>query len=309
MSRCFSALLRYVLTGFVATALLSASLVAAPATQQQVGVGRSDQSLLWQVSRSGQLVGYLFGTMHSEDERVLAVAQPINAKVEQMKCLALEMELSQENSLTVAQAMFFDDGRRLSQVVKPEIFTQLVELLATDHGIDVTQADVMKPWAAMMVLSIPKPKTGIFLDLSLYLHAQQNRFAIFGLESAQEQIAVMDSMSLAEQVVLLESVLRDYQHMPEMFEKLAVAYMQQDLDAMETLYQEYTRGAEKQVVDKLTERLLVARNRHMAERLRDIYSKHQCVAAVGALHLPGELGVINKLREYGFDVQPMKLTF
>ena len=267
-----------------------------------------EHGLFWQITKAGKRVGYLFGTMHTEDARVLAIGQQVQPKVEDVKCLAIELELNQESSMKVAQAMFFNDGQQLPQIVSKETFAKLAQLLARDYALSSEQALAMKPWAAMMMLSMPKSQTGMFLDRALYLEAVSKQFKVFSLETPEEQIAVMDEMSLEDQVSLLEDVLVHYEKMPEMFEQLAIAYLQQDLAAMQNLYRQYTQGADRRLIDKLTERLLTTRNERMIKRMIKIYADHQCIVAVGALHLPGDVGLLNLLRKYGYGTTPLKLN-
>jgi hypothetical protein len=96
--------------------------------------------------------------------------------------------------------------------------------------------------------------------------------------------------------------------MPEMFEQLVEAYLTQDLAGMEKLYQEYTQDNDVKLVEELTERLLNARNKLMVARMASLFAEHACFAAVGALHLPGEKGLVNKLRRAGFKITPVLLV-
>ena len=43
----------------------------------------------------------------------------------------------------------------------------------------------------------------------------------------------------------------------------------------------------------------------MAERMDKIIQEQKTFMAVGALHLPGENGVIELLRKYGYQVRPV----
>ena len=265
--------------------------------------------LLWALSKQGQETSYLFGTMHAEDERILAALDHVTPKVNEVQCLALELDLNPTVAALVLQAMVFNDGRQLKDVLDVDFFEQLVAVMQKEYGLGEMQLNAMKPWAVMMTLSAPKPKTGMFLDRALYLEAVKNNHRIVGLETPSEQISVMDDMSLSNQVALLETTLANFDQMPEMFEKLVDAYITQDLAKMEWLYEEYTKDNEVQIVKELTERLLNTRNELMAERMAGLLDEQACFVAVGALHLPGEQGLIKKMQQFGYSVKPVTIDF
>jgi len=52
--------------------------------------------------------------------------------------------------------------------------------------------------------------------------------------------------------------------------------------------------------------LIENRNEIMAERIADFIKKQSVFAAVGALHLPGASGVIERLRRKGFVVEAVR---
>lgn len=267
----------------------------------------AEEGLLWRVSKQGQVAGYLFGTMHSEDERIIAVLDHIEPKVAETQCLALELDLSPAVAAKVSKAMFFAPGNNLKRHVAPELYETVADIMLSVYGFARMQTNTMKPWALMMTLSIPKPETGMFLDRLLYLSAIKNNYRIHGLETPEEQIAVFDDMAMEDQVALLRTTVDSYEQMPEMFEQMVETYLSQDLSHMEKLYDEYTKGNDAALIEKLTERLLNIRNDLMTTRMHSLFQEQPCFVAVGALHLPGEQGLIRKLKQQNYDIQPVKL--
>jgi len=269
----------------------------------------SEKALLWRISYPGKEDSYLLGTMHSEDKRILALVDEVSAKITQTNCLALELDLNPTNTARVMQAMFFNDGRKLQQFLTKESYAALIALLTSKLGLGELQINAMKPWAVMMLLSVPMPETGDFLDKVLYLYAIENNIRVVGLETPEEQIAVMDEMSIADQVALMETSFDTYDQMPEMFERLVGAYLSQDLQIMEALYDEYTSDSEEALVEALTKRLLNKRNDLMATRMTALFQEQACFTAVGALHLPGEQGLLNLFRSQGYKIEAVALKF
>ena len=89
-----------------------------------------------------------------------------------------------------------------------------------------------KPWAVVTLLSLPPSEKGEFLDLVLYKAAVEARKEVKGLETMEEQLAVFDDLSEADQIALLRETLDSRDQMPAMFEDLIQAYLAQDLDAL-----------------------------------------------------------------------------
>ena len=52
-----------------------------------------------------------------------------------------------------------------------------------------------------------------------------------------------------------------------------------------------------------------ARNERMIETLLPFLGEDQVFVAVGALHLPGEKGLVRLLRKNGFELEPLPLPF
>ncbi len=266
-------------------------------------------ALLWRIRQHGETEGYLLGTVHSEDQRVLALVEHVTDKIAATNCLALELDLNPLNAAKVMQAMFFTDGQTLAQFLTKETYLRLTTLLSTKLGLAAPQINAMKPWAVMMLLSAPMPESGHFLDKALYLFAIENNIRVVGLETPEEQVAVMDEMSIVDQVALMETALESYEQMPKMFERLIDAYLAQSLSTMESLYETFTRENDTALVEVLTERLLDTRNALMVARMVSLFKEQTCFCAVGALHLPGEHGLLNRLRKLGYRVEPVDLVF
>ena len=51
--------------------------------------------------------------------------------------------------------------------------------------------------------------------------------------------------------------------------------------------------------------MIYNRNQNMADRLADFAAQHAICAAVGAGHLSGKRGVLNLLKQKGFELKPI----
>ncbi len=286
-----------------------AAVVAAPvqslpesASAKQRAGSVFEHGLLWRVEKSGLAPSYVFGTIHSEDQRVLSSLSHVTQALDSAQRLALEMDLNAAATGFVLQAMVFSDGRTLPSVVGKALFERTAAA-ARDHGLTAQQIVVFKPWAITTLLSMPKATTGVFMDKVLYDEAREQGKRVFGLETPEEQVAVLDGIAMKDQVRLLEDTLAHYHRMPEMFEKLINAYLTRDLGSMEALYDKYMSDSSERLTELLRERLLVERNQRMVTRMMPLLEQGNTFVAIGSLHLPGEQGILRLLVGQGFRVE------
>lgn len=269
---------------------------AAPALAQQ--------GLLWKIEGQGAAASYLLGTIHSEDPRVLQVAQAVTPQFDNASSFTAEIDLNLSDPFTAAMSMMLQDGKELPTLIGKERYAKCVTLLA-DYGVPEMMARQLKPWAVMAQLSMPKAVTGEFLDRVLYERAVQRGKAVYGLETYAEQIAVFDSLSLEQQIALLDEAVENYPNLAKQLQTLIILYLRRDLLTLQHYSEELNKTKQSAALDQLTQRLLIDRNKRMAERMQMRLREGNAFIAVGALHLPGEQGILQELSKRGYRVTPV----
>jgi len=283
------------LGAFCLVILVCQALRAAPSTGPAHG-------LLWEVSRPGAAPAYLFGTIHSEDPAVIALAPAAEHAFTASRQVVLEVNLDADAVAAGAAAMLMTDGRRLPELVGGDLFAQAVAALRT-RGIPEAVAERMKPWAAATALSMPAPETGRVLDVVLFERAQQAGKTLHGLETIDEQLAVFDRLSLDDQVALLRDAVDQFAELDANLAELLAAYKRQDLAAMLSINESALASGDPRLAQELQRRLIVDRNRRMAERMEPYLRRGGAFIAVGALHLAGEQGLVRLLERRGYTVK------
>jgi uncharacterized protein YbaP (TraB family) len=136
------------------------------------------------------------------------------------------------------------------------------------------------------------------IDVRLQRMAEGKGLKIKPLETIKEQMAAIDAIGLKEQAkMLLESI---DQEEDEMMDEIKRCYAKANLSCIESVYNEnkFDEGAEGS--------LIIERNQTMVKRLTTMINKGETVfCAVGALHLPGEKGLIYLLEAAGYTVEPI----
>jgi uncharacterized protein YbaP (TraB family) len=215
----------------------------------------------------------------------------------------MEMLLDLSTMAHLTQYMIYTDGQNLQTVLGEELFTQVSPLMAA-HGVPEQALMIFKPWAVFLTLNTPKPQSGKFLDLMLYEIAQQQGKTVCGLETPEAQIGVFEKLSTEDQIILLRETVTNYPSLQRLFEQLITLYLERDLAGIVALNEAMmpTSPDAKRASEALLGHLLINRNLQMVERMIQQLQGGTTFVAVGALHLPGQKGLLQLLQDRGYTV-------
>ena len=258
------------------------------------------KGLLWKIEAGGLQPSYLFGTIHSDDPRVTKLPKAVEQAFDRSGSFTMELIADGAGIVAMAEAMFFNDGRTLESVLGKALYAETRAALS-EQGLPTRGIEKKKPWAIIMALSTPRPKSGLFLDLALQVKATLQAKPTYGLESMQEQIAVFNDMPMPDQVKLLKETLRIHRQIKEQLEELIQAYLARDLAHLMTIVHKF-KPDDDRVYRAMIDRLLTKRNKIMAERMKTRLQEGNAFIAIGAGHLPGKQGVLHLLELSGYRV-------
>ncbi|MGB0713329.1 MAG: TraB/GumN family protein [Gammaproteobacteria bacterium] len=271
-----------------------------------VGSAWGGNDLLWRIDDAqGQHLGWLMGTIHSDDERVLDLPAPVLDALESSRTYVWELRDENMDPTLMLMAMMLPGGGKLVDLIG-EADMQRVRSVLERHGYPALVADHMKPAMAALLMSYPPPRNGLFLDLKLKQLAQARGLSTTGLEEVAEQLGIFDALSGEESVRFLRATLNELEAQPEWMERLHRAYLARDLDALaELALANSGLGDYPDLEAKLFDLVLHRRNRLMAERLQPLLKQGDVFVAVGALHLAGDGGLVDRLRDAGYELSPV----
>ena len=264
--------------------------------------GAAGQGLIYSVSRDGGPQSYLVGTMHSEDQRVTGLLDQFGPLIERVEVVVVEMVPDAVTLLAVGAATLLPADQSLRGLIGDDRFGALTEA-ASQLGLPSDILNRLKPWAAAVTLGMPVSRTGRFLDMEIYLHALALQRRVVGLETAAEQLAVFDGMTLAVQLVLLEEMVKNAQQVPKQLEELTAVYLEGDLESIDQVARAQYDGMPAPVARWFDEQLLDRRNARMLTRLPALLDNTSVLVAVGAMHLAGDTGLVAGLRRLGYRVE------
>ncbi len=259
----------------------------------------ADTGLFWKLESPTGVTSYLFGTMHSDDNRVADITPNTIEAIKAVDTFVMEVAENRDPSLFMLKS-----GSLASQLTNDEF--EKVRELADFHTMHLGAALQMKPWLLAVVFDLPKPQTPFAQDNMLMTKAEENLKDVVGIEKPQEHFGVMDDFSLEEQMVMLRAVLKRTQEQKEAdFERLMQAYLDGNISKIVSLDEQVTGGMlPKALWAKMKERLLDRRNKVMTERALKLAGEKPVFIAVGASHLAGEEGLIAAFKKAGYKLTP-----
>jgi len=257
------------------------------------------QGLLWKISKKEKDPSYLFGTIHISDKDVTTLPDVVDKALHESEQFVMEALPDAEQMLLFSRMMFFHDGQQLSELVDTSIYKKTKSILSAYHlGPDAVS--IMKPWAAFLLMNYP-PDAGDPLDLVLLSLAKQNGATVSGLESLKEQADIFSDLKMSDQVKLLTDTVCHYDVIEEDFIAMKSFYLKRDLGGLYNYTQRYSMSKEP-VYEKLMTKLIVDRNKIMAERMQPMLDKGKSFIAIGAMHLTGAEGVLSLLEKQGYSL-------
>ncbi len=261
----------------------------------------TEKGLFWKLESPKGVVSYLFGTMHTDDNRVADISPNVVTAIKSVDTFVVEAGENRDPSV-----MLLKEGNLASQLTDAE-FDQVREL-ADFHVMHMGVAMQMKPWLLAVIFDLPKPQTPFNLDNLLMTKAEDLGKNVVGIESAEEHFGVMDDFTMEEQMVMLRAVLK---RTPEQkvvdFESLMTLYLTGDSDKITALNEKITAGMlPADLWAKIKDRLLDKRSVLMAERAIPLANEKPVFIAVGASHLAGDIGLLSAFKKAGYKLSALQ---
>ncbi len=260
--------------------------------------------LLWEITGNGSAdTSYLFGTIHIRDKRVFDLGDSTYYAIAHTKALYGELNLQDKTEMKQhASELLMPAGTSLQAMLSAEDY-KLVKKYCKKHiGVYALLINKIKPIYLSAVVSegLLKKEEKKPLDLYLQDYAAKRGNAIGGIETFEEQLAVIDLLPLQEQADMLVEQIKHIDEEKVLMEQMLQFYLNESLDSLEILVQEDTLSQE------FNEAILDARNLVMLARMETQMKREPTFFAVGAAHLAGEKGLVILLRKQGYTVRPVK---
>jgi uncharacterized protein YbaP (TraB family) len=249
---------------------------------------------------SGEIEGWLFGTIHSLPDETQWRTDALDDVVQQARVLVVEVaNLGSGSEIT-------DNFNRLAQGSQRSYLRERVEpadraalaRLVEASGTSERDFYHLDTWAAALALARSYGVGDTENGVDRALLDEFSGKSVIELEGAVFQFTLFDRLPEAEQRDLLKAVVEDSRGGKEQALTRVAAWRAGDMAAME---RETQQGL---LADReLRKVLLVDRNLAWADRIEALLlSQPPVLVAVGAAHLPGQDGLIALLERRGYTV-------
>jgi uncharacterized protein len=271
------------------------------------------EGLLWRIEKPGVPPSYLFGTMHSTDDSAVEVARRAAGEIEGAKVVATELggpmdpvEKANIGAATLARALDRDHDT-FEGPVAPEDRDRIEKFLA-GRGYPNEFSHHLKLWFLALLTAFPAcevERAALNLpevDELLTESARDDGVKVIGLETPKEQLDVIASMRPEVAATLLNLAARQpdmnddvYATMLRLYRESRPAEILPIADSLAGLSE-----AERAAQEEFMRVLLLDRNAAMVERTAPLLASGGAFIAVGALHLVGKNGLVERFRAEGY---------
>lgn len=256
----------------------------------------------------------IFGTHHLAPLSTIDNVAGAKEAFENATQIVGEVDMTQDQmalAQTLQSHMMAPADSTLRNVIPADLWNSLNDTFkkyAPMPGMDLDMLNAMKPMLVNTMVAVkmvqedmPDYDPSQQLDTYFMTTAKAAGKKIAALETVEEQATYLyDRTPIAKQAKALIEMLQDPQKQADSAKKLNNAYARQDLQALLAL----TEAEDEDPM--FLEMLLNERNANWIKKLPAIIAEQPTFIAVGALHLPGEKGVLKGLENAGYTVTPLK---
>jgi len=295
-------------------ALMAAASVLLPLTGGAVDV---PQGFVYRVTAPGDASGttlYLYGTLHVGSAKSAELDQATRDLVAHSSRLALEIDPRNSTALSQALQTYarYPAGDSLQQHI-PAALMEQTQKRAEELKLPVARIDQMRPWVAanlLAVLTLSNQGLDPRLGSETLLSAEAARAGVpvVEIEGASVQFKILGGAPEETQVDALRRTLDGLNdgRIANEAHQLLDAWSASDGTAIEKMLADLNQEPGLFPHFMATE-LIAGRDRTMAESaVNDLKAGGTTFFAVGALHLFGDDGLINQLRQRGYTVAALR---
>ncbi len=267
-----------------------------------------ENSLLWRISGNGlSTASYLYGTIHIISRGDFFLTDSTLAAIDRAELVTFEINMNDMMNLTsqfsLLMKAFMSGNKSLRDLLSKEDY-QLVKDHFDKKGLPLFLFERMKPMFLTVFadMDISPESFGqndsemVSYELKINEIANEKDKEIGGLETAEYQMSMFDSIPYEEQAKMLVEGIKSSGAAGEGFDKMIELYKSQDINGMiEMMDDDQSLGGREDL-------LLVTRNKNWIPVMGEMMKKQPVFFAVGAGHLGGPNGVIALLRKEGYQV-------
>jgi hypothetical protein len=262
-----------------------------------------DSSLLWKIEHKElSHPSYLYGTIHLICSEQISSSPSVDKALSNVERVVFELDFSDPELPQKMMQLQVNQGDRIENYLS-EYEREVLDSYFTENiGAGLSQLGTLKPFAltAMAMQSMIECNQQLHsFEGYLMAKAKQESLAVSGLETPNFQFGLFDRIPAEHQVQELIKGIMSPDSVTTLFDSMVHQYLEEDIESLHQIFVESSTGPWQ-------EELLDTRNRGWIPKLDRWMSDEPIFIAVGAMHLAGENGVIELLRQQGYTLIPVE---
>ncbi|MBQ4831409.1 TraB/GumN family protein [Alteromonas sp. MMG017] len=259
---------------------------------------------------NGENTLYIGGTLHLLSESDYPLPNAYDTAYQQSETLVFETDLDALETQEFAQSMMkkltYTQGNSLADDLSEKTIANLSAHMEA-RGLSLSNFMMYKPAFLSITLSMIELQimglTSEGVDKHFFNRGKNDNKTILWLESPEQQLSFIQKMGNGDEDAFIQYTLEDVETLPQVLPKMKSSWKAGDIDKM---YEESMADFKSEYPD-IFDTLLSSRNKSWMQFLVEaLATKSTEFVLVGALHLPGELGVLNMLEQQGFSVEKVQ---
>ncbi len=272
------------------------------------------EGLLWRLSKDGRAESHLFGTIHLSDPRLAPLPAEALDAISNARLVLVEPRDSADpdeagKALKLASQMAFRPQGRTLGLLPPQDRVAVMNLMAA-RGVPEMAARRLEPWFLAMLATTPtceiaRVDTGALnVDRMVIEAARAAGRRVSGLEDADEQMETLAAVPPELAARVLIDTARLGPGFSDFIETVINLYRDRRIGFLSAALRDLDLGGPRMRTElDYFEAVLAGRNERMEQRSRDALDQGGVFVAVGAMHLPGPDGLVERFRALGFTVE------
>lgn len=264
---------------------------------------------LWMAEGASNTV-YLLGSVHLLRKEDHPLPGAIDAAYDDAETLFMELDMDDLDPFamqaTINRLGMLDDNQSLRDIMGEDLYDDAL-LAAESLDIPLDMLAKTEPWfAAITIEQLALTRIGFNplygIEMHMMSKAIRDGKTIQGFESVEQQLELLDGLSLDAQRDLLMQTLAEGANIRDIMDQLIAAWRTGDI-----AYMEENLLADVANYPELYETIVADRNRNWANTIDKLLGDDEdYLVIVGALHLIGEDGLPRLLEGRGYSVNQLR---
>ena len=262
-------------------------------------------SPVWQITK-GDRTMYIGGTIHMLVPGDYPLPEAFASAYAASETIVFETDITAlqapEAQQKMLSALSYGEGQSLADDVSPETLKAL-QTYCAERGIPLEQLLNFKAGMLVSALTVFELQRlglmGTGVDEFFTRKAKEDQKALGQLETVDEQIEFIADMGKGNEDRFIAYSLKDVQQIPQVVSDMKKAWRVGDLDALKELL----LTPMKSDFPSLFKLILTDRNNDWMPDIESMMATPEVeFVMVGALHLPGDVGLLEQLRRKGYTI-------